>query len=70
MFGNNNNVFNMQKQTNTNYKNDMDIEFDNELNDIMNQDFNKSINPTVGTSNQSKVQDNMVIYIWVDIEYL
>ena len=34
----------MQKQTNQNYKNDMDIEFDNELNDIMNQDFNKSIN--------------------------
>ena len=58
IYSTSNNVFNMQKQTNQNYKNDMDIEFDNELNDIMNQDFNKSINPTLVSSNQKKNPSN------------
>lgn len=40
------NVFNIQNKAKMDpYKNDIDLDFDNDLNEIMNKDFNKSLKP-------------------------
>jgi len=54
------NVFNIQNKAKMDpYKNDIDLDFDNDLNEIMNKDFNKSLKPGNAIGMNSGKNPNM-----------